>query len=195
MNQAAARQWSMRDGAEVSLAGLVAAQALHSAVSTDPAAPLAVSVVGPAGSGKSAVLAALRQVYAAAGVTVVGGGVRGGAAPVGLTQPPDVAVLVDDAHELEGPDLDRLRRLALTSDVRLAVAYRPWPRKPELDELEDALGHHQPPVLLGPLARRGVQLRCAALLGATPPAAVVDLLCEQAGGVPLLIDRVVSSLR
>ncbi len=181
----------MRDGAQVSLAGLRHAQALYDTVCADPSAPLAVSVVGPGGCGKSALLAALHQVYLAAGVSVVGAGT----VAVGLSQSTDVVVLVDDAHELDGPVLDRLRHLALTNDVRLAVAYRPWPRRPELDELENVLRRHQPPVLLGRLDRRGIQIRCAALLGEVPPAAVVDLLCEQTGGVPMLIDRVVSSLR
>ncbi|MGH3755621.1 MAG: LuxR C-terminal-related transcriptional regulator [Pseudonocardiaceae bacterium] len=191
MNQATARHRPVRDGAEVFLAGMVQAQALHRAVCSDATAPLAVSVVGPGGFGKSAVLAALRQAYLAAGVHVVGPG----AAAVGLTQSSDVAVLVDNAHELDGPDLDRLRRLALTSDVRLAVAYRPWPRKPELDELSDVLDHLHPPVLLGRLDRRGIQIRCGTLLGQALPTTVIDLICEQTGGVPLLIDRAVASLR
>ncbi|HWR48772.1 MAG TPA: LuxR C-terminal-related transcriptional regulator [Pseudonocardiaceae bacterium] len=181
----------MREGSESSLAGLVPAQTLYNAVCADPSAPLTVGVVGPGGCGKSALLAALHQAYLAAGVSVV----RTGEVAVGLTPSLDVAVLVDDAHQLEGPDLDRLRRLALTSDVRLVVTYRPWPRKPELAELETALGAHLPPVLLGRLDRRGIQIRCAALLGGALPAAVVDLLCEQTSGVPMLIDRVVDSLR
>ena len=191
MSQATARLRPIREGSAASLAGLVSAQALYNAVCADPSAPLTVAVVGPGGCGKSALLAALHQAYLAAGVSVVGTG----AAAAGLTPSLEVAVLVDDAHQLAGPDLDRLRRLALTGDVRLVVAYRPWPRKPELTELEDALGGHQPPVLLDRLDRRGIQIRCAALLGGALPAAVVDLLCEQTGGVPMLIDRVVDSLR
>jgi DNA-binding CsgD family transcriptional regulator len=133
----------------------------------------------------------LRQTYLAAGVSVVGLG----AVAVGLKPPADVAVLIDGAHQLDGPDLDRLRRLALTGDVRLVVAYRPWPRKPELDELEDAVGAHQPPVLLDRLDRRGIQVRGAARLGGALPTRAIDLLCEQTGGVPMLIDWVVDSLR
>jgi hypothetical protein len=144
MNQATARLDPRHDGAEVSLAGLVPAQTLYKAVCADPSAPLAVCITAPGGFGKSALLAALRQAYLAAGVSVVGTG----AVPVEVTPSSDVAVLVDDAHQLDGPGLDRLRRLALTGDVRLIVAYRPWPRKPELDELEDAVGGHHPPVLL-----------------------------------------------
>jgi len=191
VNQATAPLRPIRESSAASLAGLVPAQALYNAVCADPSAPLTVAVVGPGGCGKSALLAALHQAYLAAGVSVVGTG----AAAAGLTPSLDVAVLVDDAHQLAGPDLDRLRRLALTGDVRLVVAYRPWPRKPELTEFEDALGGHQPPVLLDRLDRRGIQIRCAALLGGALPAAVVDLLCEQTGGVPMLIDRVVDSLR
>ncbi|MGH3866984.1 MAG: LuxR C-terminal-related transcriptional regulator [Pseudonocardiaceae bacterium] len=191
MNQATgARPRPLREGSAASLAGLASAQALYNAVCADLSAHLTVGVVGPGGCGKSALLAALRQAYLVAGVTVVGMD----AVAVGLTPSVDVAVLVDDAHQLAGPDLDRLRRLALASEARLVVAYRPWPRTPELAALEDALGAHLPPVLLDRLDRRGIQLRCAALLGGALPSAMVDLLCEQTGGVPRLIDRVVAVL-
>ncbi|MFN2478018.1 MAG: LuxR C-terminal-related transcriptional regulator [Pseudonocardiaceae bacterium] len=191
MNQATARHHPRHDDADISLAGSVPAQTLYDAVCADPSAPLAVCIIGPGGYGKSALLAALRQAYLAAEVSVVGTG----AVPVELKPSSDVAVLVDDAHQLDGPALDRLRRLALTGDVRLIVAYRPWPRKPELDELQDAVGGHHPPVILDRLDRRGIQIRCAARLGGALPAPVADLLCEQTGGVPMLIDWVVDSLR
>ncbi|MGB9278753.1 MAG: LuxR C-terminal-related transcriptional regulator [Pseudonocardiaceae bacterium] len=190
MSQATARHRPTHDGAEVSLAGLVAAQTLYNAVCADPSAPLTMGIVGPGGCGKSALLAALRQAYLAAGISVVGPG----AIAVGLTPSSDVAVLVDDAHQLDGSDLARLRGLALTDDVRLIVAYRPWPRKPELDDLEDAVGVRQPLLLLDRLDRRGVQMRCSARLGGALPTLAIDLLCEQTGGVPILIDWVVDSL-
>jgi DNA-binding CsgD family transcriptional regulator len=181
----------MHEGSAVALAGLVPAQTLYHAVCADPSAPLTVGVLGAGGCGKSALLAALHQAYREAGIRVVG---TGGPA-VGLTPSVDVAVLVDDAHQLAGPELDRLRHLALAGEVRLVVAYRPWPHKPELAELQDVLRAHQPLVLLDRLDRRGTQIRCAALLGGSLPAAVLDLLGEQTGGVPMLIDRVVDSLR
>lgn len=176
-----------------SLAGMAAAQTLYNAVCADPSAHLTVGVVAPGGCGKSALLAALRQAYRAGGITVVGMDAASvGLAPsMGPAPSVDVAVLVDDAHQLAGSDLDRLRRLALASHARLVVAYRPWPRTPELAELEDTLGAH---LLLDRLDRRGIQLRCAALRGGALPGAVVDLLCEQTGGVPRLIDRVVDLL-
>ncbi len=190
MNQATARHHPRHDDADVSLAGLAPAQTLYNAVCADPTAPLAVCISGPGGCGKSALVAALRQIYLAAGVRVVGTG----AVPVELTPSSDVAVLVDDAHQLDGPGLDRLRRLALTGDVRLIVAYRPWPRKPQLDELEDAVRGHHPLMSLDRLDRRGIQIRCAARLSGALPAPVIDLLYEQTDGVPMLIDWVVDSL-
>ena len=192
-----ARPRLMREDSATSLAGMAPAQALYDAVCADPSARLTVGVVGPGGCGKSALLAALRQAYLAAGITVVGIETPAvGLTPtVGLAPSGNVAVLVDDAHQLAGPDLDRLRRVALTSDARLVVAYRPWPRKPELAKLEDALGAHLPPVLLDRLDRRAIQIRCAARLGGALPSALVDLLCAQTGGVPRLIDRVVDVLR
>lgn len=171
---------------------MVAAQALYETVCADPSAPLSIGVVGAGGCGKSALLAALREAYLAAGVTVVGSEAT---EPMQAVDVVNVAVLVDNAHQLSGIDLDRLCGFALTSDPRIVVAYRPWPRKPELDALEEAVSRRQPPVLLGRLDRRGTQIRCAALLGHAPTAATVDLLYEQTGGSPMLIDQIVSSLQ
>ncbi|MGH3692718.1 MAG: LuxR C-terminal-related transcriptional regulator [Pseudonocardiaceae bacterium] len=196
MSQATARQRQLPRDTGVLLAGLPQAQTLYNTVCADPAAPLAVSVVGPGGCGKSALLAALGQAYRAAGVSVVETDAVGtDAVQPGPMPSSDVTVLVDDAHQLADHDLDRLRRLAVAGEVRIVIAYRPWPRTPGLDELEHSLGRYQPPVLLGRLNRRAIQIRCAALLGEVPPAPIVDLLCEQTGGLLTLIDRVVSSLR
>lgn len=191
MNPVTARDRPRQDGPETFLAGVLPAQTLYNTVCADPSAPLSIAVVGPGGSGKSALLAALREAYLAAAVTVVGMD----AVQPGIEPPSGSAVLVEDAHQLDGRDLDRLYRFALATDARIVVAYRPWPRKPELDALEDTLSRRQPPVLLGRLNRRGTQIRCAALLGQVPPAAMIDLVCEQTGGSPMLIDRLVTSLR
>lgn len=191
VNQVTVRHRPLHDNTQISLAGLLPAQTLFTAVCASPSAPVTVAVVGPGGCGKSALLAALGQAYLAAGVRVVGAS----AVPEVITEISEAAVLVDDAHQLTGPELDRLRGLAVSGEARLVVAYRSWPRKPELDALDGVLGRYQPPVLLGRLDWRGIQLRCAALLGGNPPDALVDLLCEQTGGLPALIDRVVGGLR
>jgi DNA-binding CsgD family transcriptional regulator len=190
MNPTVAAPQPARSTIEASLAGLVPAQKLYRVVRANPGAPLAVGIVGPGGCGKSALLAALRQAYLDAGLAVVGAEALAADGPL----PTQGAVLVDDAHQLPSALLERLPRLARGQHVRLAVAYRPWPRRPELCELEGALCAHQPLVLLGRLSRAGVVSRCTALLGAAPSAAMVDLLCEQTGGVPRLIDHVVGCL-
>ena len=193
MNQVTARYRPRQGRPEVSLAGVLPAQALYETVCADPEAPLSIGVVGTGGSGKSALMVALREAYLAAGVTVVGMDAAR-PEPMQSVDMVNVAVLVDDAHQLPGSDLDRLCRFALTGEPRIVVAYRPWPRKPELDALEEAVTRQQPPVLLGRLNRRGTQIRCTALLGQAPSAAMVDLLYGQTGGSPMLIDQVVSSL-
>jgi DNA-binding CsgD family transcriptional regulator len=193
VNQVTARYRPRQGRPEVSLAGMSPAQALYETVCADPSASLSIGVVGAGGSGKSALLAALREAYLAAGVTVVGLDAAH-PEPEQAVDMVNVAVLVDDAHQLSGSDLDWLCRFALAGDPRIVVAYRPWPRQAELDGLEKAVSRQQPPVLLGRLDRHGTHIRCAALLGQDPSATMVDLLYEQTGGSPMLIDLVVSSL-
>jgi len=146
------------------LTGCSAAETLHAAVRAAPTAPLSAGVVGPGGTGKSALLAELRSTYQAAGVPVVAAGVP--AVEVGTSG--GVAVLVDNAHELDQQDLERLLPLVGHPDIRLVVAYRPWPRQPALSALTSALFRSRPPVVLKHLDRAGITARAADLTGSAP---------------------------
>ena len=173
------------------LTGCFAARTLHAAVRAAPAAPLSAGVVGPGGTGKSALLAELRSAYQAAGVPVVAAGVP--AVEVGTSG--GVAVLVDNAHELGQQDLERLLPLVGHPDIRLVVAYRPWPRQPALSALTSALFRSRPPVVLKHLDRAGIAARAADLTGSAPSDELVELLVGHTGGLPVLIDRVVAALQ
>jgi DNA-binding CsgD family transcriptional regulator len=173
------------------LTGCSAAEALHAAVRAAPTAPLSAGVVGPGGTGKSALLAELRSTYQAAGVPVVAAG-----APVAeVDASGGVAVLVDNAHELDRHDLERLLPLVGNPDIRLVVAYRPWPRQPALSALTSALFRSRPPVVLKHLDRAGITARAADLTGSAPSDKLVELLVGHTGGLPVLIDRVVAALQ
>ncbi|SDQ83739.1 helix-turn-helix transcriptional regulator [Quadrisphaera sp. DSM 44207] len=160
------------------------------AVAAAPASPLAVALVGPDGHGRSSALRALRRAYEAAGVPVAGADA--------LERPPGwagAAVLVDDAHLLPEPVLEQLLAVARAPSSRLVIAYRPWPSSPALGRLAAALRSRRRPVVLEPLDRAGVERYARQHLGARAGTAVVDLLVEHTGGVPLLVRDVVRGLQ
>ncbi|MFN2494819.1 MAG: helix-turn-helix transcriptional regulator, partial [Pseudonocardiaceae bacterium] len=158
-----------------------------------PSASLAAAVVGPGGTGKSALLDAVARGYADAGIAVA----RAGSAS-GLrldTLDPDKPVLVDNAHRLDPAALDGLRTLAESDAARLIVAYRPWPRSQGLSALGASLARRRSPVVVGHLDRSAVSARIAARVGCTPPDSLVGLVYEQTGGLPTLVDLVTQALQ
>jgi DNA-binding CsgD family transcriptional regulator len=162
-------------------------------IAATPSTPLAAALVGPGGTGKSALLDAVAQEYQKAGAAVVRGNAV--AALRFDTLDPSEPVLVDDAHELDPAVLDRLRTLAEQDTARLIVAFRPWPRSPGLSALGAILARRRSPVVLGHLSRGAVGARIAARVGCTPPDPLVDLVHEQAGGLPSLVDLVTQALQ
>jgi DNA-binding CsgD family transcriptional regulator len=159
---------------------------LDESIAADPSAPRVVGVRAPGGYGKTALLTRWAQIYRDAGVPVYDGRHE--------LPERDAAVLVDDAHRLDDDRLRALRGLAVSGSAKLAVAYRPWPRRAALTELVDAVTRVRPPVLLGPLNRAQIGERAGLLLGATPSDSLVDLIGEQTGGVPRFVDRLVRAV-
>jgi DNA-binding CsgD family transcriptional regulator len=150
-----------------------------------------LDVVGPAGTGKSVLLDALADVMERAGRTVLR------ELPVEHAADPRVALLVDDAHRLNPPDLARLAALAEGEVGVLVVAHRPWPRPEGVSALGAALAVRRAPLVLGALDRSGVQARAAHVLderAPRPPDSVVDLVLAQTGGNPGLVDRMLAAL-
>ena len=162
-------------------------------VAAAPSAPLTAAIVGPGGTGKSVLLDALAREYQKAGAVVV----RGNRA-AGLrldTVDPDEPLLVDDAHELDRAMLEGLRTFAEGETARLVVAYRPWPRSRELSALGASLARRRSPVVVGHLDRGTVGARIAARVGCTPPDSLIDLVHEQSGGLPSLVNLVTQALQ
>ena len=155
-------------------------------VAADPGAPIQLGITAPGGYGKTTLLRALERLYRVAGVPVTI-----------LDERPvreDAVVLVDDAHRLDGDRLGVLLRLARSPGVRLAVAYRPWPRPRPLTELTAVLREYGPLVALSPYgAEQVIQLLTGAGIPAEPR--LVELLCAQAQGAPALLDRTIAALR
>ncbi len=162
-------------------------------ITSAPSAPLTAAIVGPGGTGKSALLDTLAREYQKAGAAVM----RGSSA-AGLrldTVDPNEPVLVDDAHRLDQAILEELRVFAEDETTRLIVAYRPWPRSRALSALGASLARRRSPVVMGHLDRTAVGARIAARVGCTPPDPLIDLVHEQAGGLPSLVDLVTQALQ
>src|SRR6201996_5073385 len=173
-----------RDGLPAAAGPLVAE------IGAEPGAGLLRDITGPGGCGKTPVLEAAAEAYAAAGVA----GVRD--LPIGETaEPGDAAVLIDDAHLLDESQLTFLRQLARVPGQRLLVAHRRWPASPALTALGSTLTAHRPPVVLGYLDRPAIAGRVTDLLGTPCPELLARLMYEQTAGLPVLLDQLVTGLR
>ncbi|WP_448626186.1 LuxR C-terminal-related transcriptional regulator [Geodermatophilus sp. URMC 64] len=142
-----------------------------------------VAVRGAGGTGKSALLAELGALYAAAGLPVLD--LRRAPAELpGDASRRGIAVLVDDAHRLAGPQLAKVRRLAGDPGVRIALAYRPWPCPPELSEVVCA--GDSGAAVLGYLTRPALQRWATRELGTAVAPSLVDAVLQQTAGLPAL---------
>ncbi|HEX9336600.1 MAG TPA: helix-turn-helix transcriptional regulator [Pseudonocardiaceae bacterium] len=155
---------------------------LLDAVEADPLAPMTAGIPAPGGYGKTAVLAELARVYAAAGVPVltIGDGVADG------------ALLVDDAHLLSPAQLGELAAAVDSGRARVVVAYRPWPRCTALVDLADQLGRSGVQMSLAPWDRDQIARHLADRLAVTD--SMIDFTHVQTGGVPRLVGHIADAL-
>jgi DNA-binding CsgD family transcriptional regulator len=163
------------------------AQSLLADVSTAHESRLLAGILGPRGSGKSALLRELEAGYRAMGVHVHHGIDAGADAPG--------VVMIDDAHQLGEPALSRIHSLAVGGQANLIVAYRPWPHPPALAQLVRMLGAHRPQIALSPLTREEIGTQVFAKLSARSPSSFIDHVAELTGGLPWLVDRVLASVQ
>ncbi|MEU8165139.1 LuxR C-terminal-related transcriptional regulator [Micromonospora sp. NPDC049004] len=168
-----------------------APKALLDRVADDPTGPLLVGLAGPAGHGKTALLAELTRIGRRAGLTVR----TGVPEPTDPVDPAEL-LLVDDAHLLDDERVGVLLDLVATRRHRLVVAHRPWPRSVAFSELTDVLRREGQAVLLGPYGR---EQTAAHLAAAAPELAhrgdLVDYVHTQTGGVPRDVERLTRGLR
>nr|WP_163743390.1 isoniazid response ATPase/transcriptional regulator IniR [Mycolicibacterium madagascariense] len=144
-------------------------------------------VSGGVGTGKTALLVEVRTALRAAGRTVL-------ARPPRSEDPPDAAVVVDDAHLLPAPDVDRLTELVADPARTVVIAAEPRLHDPSLTSLRAALAREAPPITLGPLTAADVHRRALDALGAAPPAETLHAVLVATAGLPFLVDAAVSGL-
>jgi DNA-binding CsgD family transcriptional regulator len=157
-----------------------AAAAFVGALLATPTAPAKVLVSGGIGTGKSAVLTAVRTALREAGRTVL-------TRPPRPDDPSDAALVVDDAHLLGDAELDLLADRAADPASTVVVSAEARLRHAALQSLSTALARENPVVTLGPLGPADVHRAAAAALGVTPPVQLVRALSAATGGVPFLL--------
>ncbi|WP_448258149.1 LuxR C-terminal-related transcriptional regulator [Microbacterium aurum] len=113
------------------------------ALSTMPT-PLRAVVTGPAGSGRSTALRALRDELSATGRTVT----TLSASPTAVL-PSGTTLLVDDAESLDDGTLARIEQLVTDPGTGIVIAYSAHPMPPRLARIIREVEHAAPPVLLG----------------------------------------------
>lgn len=162
---------------------MLSPSALVSRLTSDPRAPLRLSVGAPGGYGKTTLLRELERAGRRAGLTVATPWPAAGAADADL-------LLVDDAHLLDEDRLTEISRLAERPEARLVVAHRPWPRSAALLRLLDLLRRTHPPVTLTPLGADQIR----ALLPPSSSPELVAFVAAQTHGIPRYVERVAAGL-
>ena len=161
-----------------------AAREAVAVVDADPGAAIKLLVTGGIGTGKSAVLAAVRTALRTSGRAVV-------SRPPGPEDTSDPAtapaIVVDDAHLLDAPDLDRLTELVADPAATVVIAAQPLAHYPPLRSLATALERENPAIALGPLPPVEVGRTAAAMLGSPAPPELVRLLISATAGLPFLL--------
>jgi DNA-binding CsgD family transcriptional regulator len=114
--------------------------------------PVKLVISGGIGSGKTTALGTARDVLRRAGLTVI-------ARPPQAGDPPDAALVIDDAHLLSGPEL--LGLVDCVADPRTTVVVAAEPQE-HLRDLTVAMERDRPRLSLGPLPVADDLLACTA---------------------------------
>ncbi|KQY08319.1 transcriptional regulator [Mycobacterium sp. Root135] len=164
--------------------------AVSDAVATwlsSPTEPTKVLVSGGVGTGKTTTLAEIRASLRAAGVTVV-------ARPPRAGDPPDAAVVIDDAHLLGAADLERLVELIGDPAATVVVAAEPLSHQPALTALRTAMAREAPVLTLTPLTPSDVHRLAAEIVGVSPSTELVSDVVVASAGLPFLVHPALAAL-
>lgn len=158
----------------------LAARPAIDAVLANPTAPVKLLVSGGIGTGKSTVLAEIREALRQADRVVLTRAPRPDDAP-------EAAFVIDDAHLLDDSEIDRLAEKVADSSSTVVVASEPLTHRVPLVALATALERENPAVRLGPLtvADVGRVLSTASTAPATQE--TVRSVLAATSGLPFLL--------
>ncbi|MFD4514439.1 LuxR C-terminal-related transcriptional regulator [Rhodococcus sp. NPDC059179] len=139
---------------------------------------------GSAGSGKSALLAAVRDDLRTHGIDVA-------CAVPGADIEPGCALVIDDAHRLPDAAVEALALAARRPDIAVIVATEPRPNGRALRSLGDALGGS---LVLDPLSPRDIAVRAESTLGVRLPIGLAAAILRITGGGVQCVDAALGAL-
>lgn len=154
---------------------------------SSPTEPMKLLVSGGVGTGKTTTLAEIRAALRAAGVTVV-------ARPPRPGDPPDAAVVIDDAHLLHTADLERLAELIGDPAATIVIAAEPLSHQPALNSLRTAMTREAPVLALTPMTPSDVHRLAAEILGVPPSAELVRDTMAASAGLPFLVHSALAAV-
>ena len=157
-----------------------AAREAVSALATAPTEPVGILVSGGFGTGKSSVLAVVRNALRSAGIPVMTQAPRKGDDPM-------AAIVIDDAHLLTDDELNQLAERVSDSGSTVVVAAEPLTRRQALRALATALERENPVISLGSLAPPDVAEAATLRAGGPPAAEIVRALMVSTAGLPFLL--------
>ena len=155
-------------------------------LSAAPGDPVKLLVSGGIGSGKTSVLAAVRNTLRAAGIPVLTRGPRAG-------DDPGAAVVIDDAHLLDDSELEQLVDRVADPASTVVVATEPLVYRPALRALATAIERENPVVSIGALSAPEVTRMATKILGATPSPDFIRALTMSTAGLPFLLGPTITA--
>ncbi|WP_102141276.1 isoniazid response ATPase/transcriptional regulator IniR [Mycobacterium hubeiense] len=165
-----------------------AAREAVAALTAAPAEPVKLLVCGGIGTGKSSVLATIRSALRAADSAVVTRPPRAG-------DPPDAALVIDDAHLLGDAELDQIAERVADPASTVVVASLPLAHHPALRALTTAMERENPVVSLGSWPVAEVNRAAAETLGEPPSPEIVRSLMVATAGLPFLLRPAIAAAR
>lgn len=164
-----------------------AAKVVVDALTATPTGPVKALVTGGVGTGKSTVLAAIREALRATGAAV--------STRLPGPQERPAVVVIDDAHLLGPEELSRLTELAGAPDSTVVAAAEPRESDEALRALVTAIERERPRITLGPLAAADVSRLLADPSGHPPRGELVTNIMVATAGIPFLVSAVADSAR